>query len=135
MERVHRIPDTFGGTGMRWHWGYAVVTVVLLATEVLIALFVRDAIVRPYFGDVLAVVLVYTGLRSVTRLRVIPAALSALVIAFAIEFGQYFHVLDQVGLGDDRILRVVLGTGFDPVDLFCYILGAAAVVLIERLRS
>ncbi len=55
---------------MRLHRGYAALTALLLAIEVVIALFVHDAIVRPYVGDALAVILVYTGLRAVTRLPV-----------------------------------------------------------------
>ena len=40
--------------------GYAIATVILLLTEVLIALYVHDAFVRPYIGDVLVVIVIYT---------------------------------------------------------------------------
>ena len=50
-------------------WGYALAALVLFAVEVVIALFVRDAFVRPYLGDVLAVMLVYAVLRAVTPLE------------------------------------------------------------------
>lgn len=33
--------------------GYAIATVILLLTEVLIALYVHDAFVRPYIGDIM----------------------------------------------------------------------------------
>lgn len=39
--------------------GYAIATVILLLTEVLIALYVHDAFVRPYIGDVLVVIVIY----------------------------------------------------------------------------
>lgn len=98
---------------MRFDRRYAALTCALLLSEILIALFVRDAIVRPYVGDALAVVLVYAGLRTITRLGVMPATLLALLTAVAIEFGQYFRLLDHIGLAGNRWARIILGSGFD----------------------
>ena len=42
---------------------YGIATFILLTIEVLIALFVHDAFVRPYIGDVLVVVVIYTFVR------------------------------------------------------------------------
>ena len=42
---------------------YAITTSVLLVIEVLIALFVHDNFVRPYIGDVLVVIVIYTFVR------------------------------------------------------------------------
>ena len=39
---------------------YGIATIILLVVEVLIALFVHDSIIRPYLGDVLVVVVIYT---------------------------------------------------------------------------
>jgi hypothetical protein len=114
---------------------YALATLVLFVIEGLIALYMHDAFVRPYGGDILAVVLVYLGLRSVTRMSVRAAAIMALIVAFAIEFGQLFHVLNRLGLGHDRVLRVVLGGVFDVKDLACYAAGAAAAWAAETLRK
>lgn len=119
---------------MRFDKGYAALTLALLLTEILIALFVRDAIVRPYVGDALAVVLVYAGLRTITPLRVVPATLLALLTAVAIEFGQYFRLLDHIGLSDNRWARIILGSGFDPRDFVAYGGGALIVMLAERYR-
>jgi len=119
---------------MRFDRGYAALTLALLVTEILIALFVRDAIVRPYVGDALAVVLVYAGLRAITRLGVVPATLLALLTAVAIEFGQYFHLLDHIGLSGNRWARIILGSGFDPQDFVAYAAGAIVVLLAERYR-
>ncbi len=100
-----------------------------------IALFFRDAFVRPYLGDTLAVMLVYAGLRAVLRIGVVPAAVAALAIAFAVEFGQLFGLLDLLGLRDVPVARVVLGSGFDLMDLLAYTAGAVLVLLIERRRT
>lgn len=119
---------------MRLHKGYAAWAVVLLATELAIALFVDDRFVRPHLGDALAVMLVYTGLRAVIRIGVGRAALIAFTIAVAIEFSQYFHLLAAIGLAGNRFARMILGSGFDPWDFVAYAGGAVAVLLIERYR-
>lgn len=106
----------------------------LFAVEVLIALYMHDRFVRPYLGDVLAVILVYAGLRAVLRIEVGPAVAMALVIAFAVEFGQLIGILDMLGLRSNRIARIVLGSGFELKDLLAYLAGAAAVLLVERMR-
>ena len=119
---------------MRLHKGYAALTIALLAIELAIALFLNDPIIRPYVGDALAVVLVYAGLRAVTRLAVAPATLVAFAIAVAIEFSQYFHLLKAIGLDHNRFARMILGSGFDPKDFIAYASGAVAVLLVERYR-
>lgn len=79
---------------------------------------------RPYLGDVLAVALVYLALRATTRLTPWGAAGVALSVSVAIELGQLVHVLDAVGLGANRLARIVLGGVFDFRDIVCYLVGA-----------
>ncbi|WEJ98107.1 MAG: DUF2809 domain-containing protein [Candidatus Sphingomonas phytovorans] len=113
---------------------YALAAVALFAIEVVIALFVHDGIVRPFLGDSLAVILVYLGLRAVTPMETGPAILLALATAFAIEFGQLFGLLGALGLQANPVARVVLGTGFDPMDFVAYTAGALCAAGIERWR-
>ena len=115
--------------------GYLAAAIVLFAIEVLIALFVRDDFVRPYVGDVLAVALVYAGLRAVTPLGANAALAVTLAIAFAIEVAQALGLLAALGLGDHAVARVVLGGTFDWVDLAAYAIGAVIIALIERARE
>lgn len=106
---------------------------VSLVVEISIAVFAHDAFIRPYVGDVLAVVLVYCALRATTPLRQWPAIAVAFVIACAVEFGQYFNILDWLGLRGNALARVVLGTGFEPADFLAYAAGAVVVALGEAL--
>jgi hypothetical protein len=119
----------------RLRWGYGLAALAVFAIEVVIALFVRDAVMRPHVGDVLAVVLVYLGVRAVTPLKVAPAVGLALAIAVIVELGQLFHLLDALGLAHDRLVRVVLGGVFDFKDLACYAAGAICVIIGERFRT
>lgn len=114
---------------------YALAAIVIFVTEVLIALFVHDQVIRPYIGDSLAVILLYLALRAITPLRVLPAASMALAIAFTIEFGQMFHLIDLLGLRGNRIAGFILGGYFDAKDLGCYVTGAVVALIVEGLRK
>ncbi|QIG80560.1 ribosomal maturation YjgA family protein [Stakelama tenebrarum] len=120
---------------MRLRPGYALAALLIFAVEVLIALYVRDAFVRPLLGDVLAVILVYLGLRAILPIGVRAAALSALAIAFAIEFGQLLGLADMLGLARGSPWRVVIGSHYDWRDLIAYTAGTLAALLVERLRA
>ncbi len=115
--------------------GYLAAAIVLFAIEALIALFVRDAFVRPYLGDVLAVALVYAALRAVTPLSIRAALIATLAIALAIEIAQALGLLAALGLADNAVARTVLGGVFDWADLAAYTAGVAIVALIERARE
>ncbi|MFL9840302.1 DUF2809 domain-containing protein [Sphingomonas sp. ST-64] len=113
---------------IRFHRGYALTALALFAIEVVIALFVRDRFVRPYLGDTLAVLLVYCGLRAITRLRAAPAAVTAFGVAVMVELGQLIGILDLLGWRDSPLARTILGTGFEWKDFLAY--GAGAVIAI-----
>ncbi len=133
-----RRPSGCGQPGvnlLRFHRGYALATLLVFAIEVLIALFVRDRFVRPYLGDTLAVIMVYLGVRATLRIGAIPAAAAAFAVAVAVEFGQYFNILDALGLRDSQIARVVLGTGFEPWDFVAYAVGALIAVGAELVAA
>ena len=82
----------------------------------------------------LAVVLVYLGLRAVTRIGVICGALAAFAIGCLVETAQWLDLLGKLGLQVDSVSGTVLGSTFDWSDMLAYGLGALAVLLIERLR-
>lgn len=115
--------------------GYALAALAIFAIEVLIALYLNDAIVRPYVGDALAVVLVYAGLRALTRLGVRTAIAVALGVAAIVEFGQLIGILGLLGLAANATARTVFGSGFDPKDFAAYGLGGLAAAIFEWARG
>ncbi len=115
--------------------GYGLAALVVFVVEVAIAVLVDDAVIRPYLGDVLAVVLVYLGISWLAPLRPLTAAAAALTVAVVIELAQYFHMLSALGLENNRLARTVLGGVFDPMDLLAYSAGAAAALVVERARG
>lgn len=120
---------------MTWKWNYALAAFTLLCVELAIACFVHDGFVRPYLGDTLAVILVYLGLRTITRLKVVPAIAIALAFAVAIELSQIFHLISVLHLSRYPLAHFILGTGFDPKDFPSYAAGGVIVVIIEALRK
>lgn len=104
----------------------------VLLVEVAIARFAHDGFVRPYLGDVLAVMGVHFALRGATPIRPAPAAVTAFLIGCVIEGAQGIHLLDRLGLGHIALLRVVLGSQFEWNDILAYGAGALAALGIER---
>ncbi|RYZ11227.1 MAG: DUF2809 domain-containing protein [Alphaproteobacteria bacterium] len=113
---------------------YAGAAIALFCVEVAIALFVNDAFVRPYVGDVLAILLVYTALRAATPLSLRAALATTLAIAVLIEVAQAAKLLSALGLGENRLARIVFGGSFDWLDLLAYAAGGIVIVGIELAR-
>ncbi len=108
-------------------------TAVLFITEVLLALYVQDRLVRPYLGDVLVVVLLYCIVRTAlpSGIRLLPLYL--FLLAAVVEIGQYLDILSLIGVGANSPLRIVFGTSFSWADMLCYAVGAALCVGIDFL--
>ena len=120
--------DTFIGS----RWFYAICFAGLFVDETLIALFVRDAFIRPYMGDVLVVILIYCFVRMfITRpLRWLP--LWIFLFACCIETLQYLQLVTLLGLQNCTLARVVLGTSFSWWDIVCYAVGCLPLLFIRR---
>ena len=117
---------------MKKRVSYIVLTIILLAVEVMIALFVHDRIVRPYIGDMLVVVVIYTFIRVwiPDSVRLLP--LYVFLFATGVEILQYFNLVELLGVSDNRFLCILLGTSFDWKDILCYAVGCVLVWAIER---
>ena len=107
----------------------------LLCVEVFIAAFLHDRIVRPYVGDLLAVVFLYCLVRSVVTTPVRPTVAAVLLVAYGIEVLQYLHLLTYVGLQHSRLAAVVLGNHFEWGDMLAYTLGALGILAAEQARA
>ena len=109
---------------------YLFVFVGILLTEVWIALFVNDQIIRPFVGDLLVILLMYAFVRVFIEPRNhIVLAVCILVFAYLVEIGQYFELVSRLGLEDSGIARIVIGTSFDWVDLLAYTIGFMIVIV------
>ena len=106
---------------------YLLATVPIFLLELFIALFVQDDFIRPYVGDMLVVVLIYTFLRIIfpERPRLLP--LYVFLFAAGVEALQGIRIVDLLGLQNNRFFSVLIGTTFDWKDIFCY--GAGCLLI------
>ncbi|HEX5657236.1 MAG TPA: DUF2809 domain-containing protein [Polyangiales bacterium] len=114
--------------------GYARAALLLLAIEVAIALWMHDAFVRPYIGDVLVVPLVYCVVMAVYRGRPNRVLVGVFAFACLVELTQLAHLADRLHL-HNRALRVILGTSFEWLDFIAYAAGALLTYAWERRRA
>ncbi len=113
---------------------YFLLAVALFVIELLIALFIDDSFIRPYFGDYLVVMLLYCAVRTFLQAPPLKIGIGVLLFSYFIETLQYFKIVDRLGLSANTIARTVIGTGFEWRDILAYTLGVMTVLLLEGLR-
>jgi len=87
--------------------------------------------VAKYGGDMLYTVLLYAlVVLAAPRVTPLTAATSALAVSLAVEFSQLTEVPAELSR-NSAVARLVLGSTFNPPDLFWYAVGAAAGWLVH----
>lgn len=114
---------------------YFLAAVILFVIEVLIALYVNDAIIRPYVGDFLVVMLLYCSVQAFFRIPCVPAAIGVLLFAYLIEILQYFQIIHRLGLQHSKLATVIIGSSFEWIDIIAYTAGVAFILTIDRKRK
>ena len=114
---------------------YFTLTLLILAIEVIIALYIHDTFVRPYIGDVLVVILLYCFVKAFVNTPVVPTAIAVLIFSYSIELLQYFNIVEVIGLGHSNVARIVIGSSFSWLDILSYTVGITIVLLTERRRQ
>lgn len=114
---------------------YAVATLLLLLTEVFIALYVHDDFIRPYVGDVLVVIVIYTFIRMIIpeKCRLLP--LYIFIFAAGVELLQLAKIVEILGVEDNTFLKTLIGSVFDVKDIVCYAVGCVILGVYEWIRT
>lgn len=113
---------------------YFVLMLLLFVIEFIIGADFHDAIIRPYGGDFLVVILIYCFVKSFINTPVVKTALGVLIFSYIVEVSQYFHLVTLLGLQRSKLAKIMLGTSFSFNDLLAYTLGIGLVIAIENLR-
>ena len=116
-------------TIIKFNRNYFILFILLFIIEVLIALYVHDNFVRPYFGDVLVVILIYCFLKSILNISKFKILIFVLLFSFSVEIAQYFNIVSLLGLQNSKLANVVLGNSFAFKDLFCYLAGFVVIIM------
>lgn len=106
---------------------YLILSLILFLSEVLIALFIHDTIIRPYVGDIIVCVLLYCLIRIFLTEKVKLLPVYIFIFAVAVEILQYFKFVEIIGLGDIPFFRIIMGTSYSNIDIVCYAIGCAIV--------
>ena len=110
---------------------YALLFLLLLGAEIAIGMFVQDAFVRPYVGDILIIVLLCCLVRIAVPEKPVCLGLYMIFAGAAAELLQLIH-LDRLLHAEGTLLGVILGSTFDIMDLFCYAAGGACSFSLQR---
>lgn len=94
--------------------------------------FVPEALGK-YPGDALWAMMIFFALGAIaTRMRTWQLALTALLICFAVEFGQLYQAPWIVSLRAHPLGHLVLGSHFGWVDLLAYTAGVTIAALVDK---
>ena len=104
---------------------------ILIITEIFIALYVNDQIIRPYIGDLLVVILLYCFIKSYVTTVVLQSTIAVLLFACVAEAMQYIGHVQKLGLQESKTASIILGSSFDRKDMLAYTVGILVVLVIE----
>lgn len=110
---------------------YAVATLLLLFIEVIIALYVHDDFIRPYIGDVLVVIVIYTFIRIIVPEKCKFLPLYIFIFAAGVELLQLANIVEILGVENNRFLKILIGSVFDIKDIVCYAVGCVILCIHE----
>jgi len=116
---------------IKFNISYFLIAILLFATEVIIAMYVHDTIIRPYVGDVLVVILIYAFVKSFIDTPILPTAIGVMLFSFLIETLQYLQFVKMIGLEYSKLANTVIGNYFTWTDILAYIIGIAIVLIVE----
>ena len=109
--------------------------IALLAIEFYIGIFVHDRFVRPYVGDVLVVIVLYTLVRTFSVKKPVWLSLWIFLFAIFVEITQIPPLVDVLGI-KNHFLRVLMGTSFAWADILAYVVGSVVNLLLDlRIRK
>jgi hypothetical protein len=118
----------------QFHKHYFFLALLLFVTEILIAVYAHDDIIRPYFGDYLVVILLYCSLKAFVNIPVLPACILVLLFSYLMEMLQYFQLVQRLGLQQSDLAKTVLGNSFAWTDIVAYTAGIVTVYFVEKYR-
>ncbi len=110
---------------------YVIASTVLFLLEIAIAFFNFTPFIRGFLGDVLVILLLYSFLKIFIKNNCIKIATSVLAFAYFVELLQFFKLAEILNI-QSKVLLIILGSVFDPMDLLAYFIGFQLILLFEK---
>lgn len=104
---------------------------ILLATEILIAVYLKSGFIRLTFGDYLVVILMYCFIKSFIKHHWKAIAIGVLLFAYSVEGLQAFNLLKLLNLQGNKLANIILGSTFSITDLVAYTFGFITIIFVE----
>lgn len=111
---------------------FLILFILLFAVEALIAVYVHDDFVRPYVGDMIVTVVVWSFARTIFPDKFKLMSLYVMIFAILVEVGQYFNYVELLGV-TNPILVTMMGTSFAWADIACYAVGCVITAVADFL--
>lgn len=108
---------------------YIISFIIIFLIELCIALFVHDAIIRPYIGDILVVILMYTFIKSFVKKPIKHLPVYLFLFSALVEISQYFHLVNLLHLQNNKVMLIIMGNSFDIKDIICYLIGSILLIV------
>ncbi len=110
---------------------YFIAFVFIFFIEILIAKYLHDPFIRGFIGDVLVVILIYCFVSTFIKADHKKIALAVFIFACCIEILQAFNFVRLLGLQNNRLASIVLGSTFDWKDILAYFVGCIICLKIK----
>jgi len=123
------------GCSMKINVKYLIAFFALLIIELIIGFFINDAYIRPYIGDVLVVILMYTFIRGIVKKQIKFLPVYLFLFAAIVEFAQYYRLVYLLNLQDNKVISTIIGTSFDLKDILCYLISTIMLIKWERVEK
>ena len=110
---------------------YFILFSIILISECLIAIFLKQGFIRENVGDILVVPCIYTLLRIVFPQKIKYLSVHILILAVIVEILQLLNITTILS-NNNRILSIALGGTFDIKDIICYIIGFISIIVVSK---
>lgn len=120
---------------MKLNFKYLILFSILLFIEIFIAMFINDSIIRPFVGDILIVILIYTFLKIFINKNIKYLSVYIFLFACLVEVSQYFNLVSILHLQQFKIARIILGSTFDIKDIICYAIGTIIIMILNHIKK
>jgi len=111
------------------------IAVLIFLIEILIATKLKDIFfIRAFLGDVFVVMLMYYFIKAFFDFNSKKLIVGIFIFSCLIEFAQYFHFAEFMGLKENRVMMIVLGNSFSWLDILCYFAGCVVLFLISKIK-
>ena len=109
---------------------FALIFLMLVGFEFIIGIYFHDDFIRPFVGDVLIAIVIYSFIRIFVPQKAYWLSLAVFAFAVLVEFSQMIPLCNLLGV-TNNFLRVIMGVSFAWEDIVCYAVGCLITAVYD----